>query len=137
MALLMAIGSGSDRPPLRSPFPRAETIAAVPSAGAAKARCPTTPPAVRDIVTVSKFGENRREHDSTITDDEADEAYAADTRAVTTYSRRVAAMADSFSQRSSSGVRDARCALAWMPESASRAFRLSASEGFSNEPTCR
>ncbi len=27
-----------------------------------------------------------------------------------------------------------RCALAWMPDSASRALRLSASEGFSNEP---
>ena len=26
---------------------------------------------------------------------------------------------------------------AWMPESASRALRLSAPDGFSNEPTCR
>ena len=115
LAVVMAVtGPPPQRGTLRSPFPVAESIAAAPAAGSAKSRCQRPPQAVRDIVTISKFGQNRRANDSTVLDEEAAEAYAADTRTITTFSRRVSAMADGFSEGAESGGRDAHCALAWM-----------------------
>lgn len=110
-----AIDPEPQRAALISPYPRADAIAAaLPLPGRTRPSCPSAPPAVRDVVTVSKFGENRRAHDSTLVDDDAAEAYARDTQAVTAFSRKVSAMADSFTENSGRGSRDAHCALAWL-----------------------
>lgn len=115
LAVVMAMTGPPAQPAsLRSPFPQADSIAAAPSFGTAKLRCQRAPQAVRDIVTVSKFGQSRRSTNSTVLDDEAAEAYAADTRAITAFTRRVSAMADGFSEGTESGSRDAHCALSWM-----------------------
>lgn len=114
LALFLAVAEGPEpRPPLNSPFPRADVIVGVPVASAA-ARCPAAPPAVRDIQSTSKFGKDRREHDSTIVDPEAEAEYQDSTRALTEFSRRIASLADAFAADRSKGGRNARCALQWL-----------------------
>lgn len=117
-ALALAVAAGDPKPQraaLASPFPRADAMAAaLPDPGRMRDACPPAPAAVRDIVTVSKFGENRRAHDSTQLDDEAAEAYARDTQAVAAFSRRVAAMAENGLENPGRAGRDAHCALAWL-----------------------
>lgn len=108
----------TDRPKaeadLLSPFPRTSMIAAAPAVSSAKLKCETPPPAVRDIIVDSKFGEDRRSHNSTVVDPESAANYAESTKALTAYTRRVAGMADRFADPTSAGARDTRCALLWM-----------------------
>ena len=104
----------SSRSTLASPFVRAEAIAAAPSVLSGKINCEEPPPAVRNIVTVSKFGSGGRANDSTVLDPDNAAEYASDVRAVTVFSRRVSRLADGFSDRTPAGVRNARCALLWM-----------------------
>lgn len=104
----------SSRSTLASPFVRAETIAAAPSVLSGKINCEEPPAAVRDIVTVSKYGTGGRFNDSTVLDPDNAAEYASDVRAITMFSRRVSRLADGFSDQTPAGVRNARCALLWM-----------------------
>lgn len=115
VAFVMVNAQGaSSRSTLASPFARAETIAAAPTVLSGKINCEEPPAAVRDIVTVSKFGSDGRLHDSTVIDPDDAAEYATDVRAVTVFSRRVSRLADGFADQSPTGVRNARCALLWM-----------------------
>lgn len=102
------------REPLNSPFPRAQVLAAAPMSSRSSAKCRTPPPAVRDILTVSKFGADRRAHGSTVIDPEAEAEYEASTEALTDFTRYVTQLTNGFSKLNTSGARDARCALSWM-----------------------
>ncbi|MET0180443.1 MAG: alginate lyase family protein [Novosphingobium sp.] len=115
--LAVAAALALDRPPgepLASPFPRADVLAGVPMAVSKKIACRTPPKAVRDIVTVSKFGADRRVHGSTVIDPAAASEFAEGNRALTEFTRQVADLTNGFSKFNTSGVRDARCALMWL-----------------------
>ena len=104
----------ASRGTLASPFARAEIIAAAPTVLSGKINCEEPPAAVRNVVTVSKFGSDGRLHDSTVINPDDAAEYANDVRAITVFSRRVSRMADGYSDQSPAGVRNARCALLWM-----------------------
>lgn len=111
---LMTADRAEDRPNLRSPFPRADLSASVPVTSSASIRCPKPPQPVRDVIAVSKYGEDRRDHDSTIVDEVAAEDYAERTRPLTEFSRRVSTFADGFTEHGPTSARDAHCALLWI-----------------------
>lgn len=102
-----------DPEPLKSPFPRADTLVAAPMASS-KTSCRTPPEAVRNILTVSKYGENRRVHASTVVDPAAEAEYEEGTRELNEFTRGLADLTNGFSKFNTAGVRDARCALAWL-----------------------
>lgn len=99
--------------PLQSPFPTADARAAA-LVDSGPVECPPPPPAVRDIDTVSKYGANRRENDSTIVNPADASKYAADTRPITDFTHRVSRFSDAALTHHATSSGDARCALQWM-----------------------
>ncbi len=115
--LALAMAMAEDQPfrsPFKSPFPRADHIAIASIASSSEPKCPLAPPPVRDIISVSKFGENRRAHASTVIDPEAASEYAESIRSLSDFSRNVSSVADRLVDKHGTGGRDARCVMLWL-----------------------
>jgi poly(beta-D-mannuronate) lyase len=110
LAVAMSGGSMAG-PALKSPFGSIEFAQERP---VSVRQCKRPPKAVRDISTVSKYGEDREAHRSTIIDAEAAARYAEDSRGLTEFSRGVSNFADDAVSDDADANQDARCAMVWM-----------------------
>lgn len=111
-ALALLAATSHNGPPLISPFERADAAALAISAKAVS--CPRPPAGVRNIIAPSKFGQNRREHDSTLVDPDDAAAYTATTRPIVEFTRRVSRYSDAVVQHRDTAEQDAGCALVWL-----------------------
>ena len=122
-ALALALTAAvSARHRLHPPFPAASAPLAASDGGGAA--CPPAPPAVRSIDTVSKYGANRRENDSTVVDASAAARYEADTRPVTDFTHEISKLSDAAIEHRRTASDDAACALGWMDRWASQGALL-------------
>jgi len=88
--------------------------ASVPPDTGKVAPCPPAPPGVRDIETISRYGEDRRENNSSVVDEEADQQYRADIKPIETFAKAITGRADDYVEGKSTAISDAQCALDWM-----------------------
>lgn len=75
--------------------------------------CAAPPPAVRNISTISKYGEGN-ETNSSVVDEDAEKQYLADTAPIVAFSSEVASRSDHYVGGRSTGNYDAVCALDWL-----------------------
>lgn len=75
--------------------------------------CLPPPPAVRNISTVSKYGEGN-ETNSSVVDEDSEKQYLADTAPIVAFASEVASRSDHFVEGRGTGNFDAVCALDWL-----------------------
>lgn len=75
--------------------------------------CDKVPAPVRDIATVSKYGE-KNSTNSSVVDEESEQQYLQDIAPIVSFTTEVSNRTDHFIEGRSTGDYDARCALDWL-----------------------